>query len=177
MNRSANLCRKEWWKQREWNKHHEAAKTIAGVDNYVVKNVKNPGWITSGGTLFLFLADSGTASYQAFLLNIGSNFWIVGIGHFPSGWMLLSLNCQKLIVTLNNSFLLKECYKNSSTSYEKLNLSSCFLASKPSSLFLSRKRPSINQIWELVQFGSYSWEVWRGDKMCKSRWRRSWEHL
>ena len=122
MNRNANLCRKEWWKQREWNKHHEAAKTIAGVDNYVVKNVKNPGWITSGGTLFLFLADSGAASYQAFLLNIGSNFWTVGIGHFPSGWMLLSLNCQKLIVTLNNSFLLKECYKNSSTSYEKLNL-------------------------------------------------------
>ena len=122
MNKSANLCRKEWWKQRVWNKHHEDAKTIAGVDNYVVKNVKNPGWITSGGTLFLFLADSGAASYQAFLLNIGSNFWTVGIGHFPSEWMLLSLNCQKLIVTLNNSFLLKECYKNSSTSYEKLNL-------------------------------------------------------
>ena len=113
MNKSANLCRKEWRKQRVWNKHHKDAKTIAGVDNYVVKNVKNPGWITSGGTLFLFLADSGAASYQAFLLNIGSNFWTVGIGHFPSEWMLLSLNCQKLIVTLNNSFLFKACYKNS----------------------------------------------------------------
>ena len=121
MNKSANLCRKEWWKQRVWNKHHKDAKTIAGVYNYVVKNVKNPGWITSGGTLFLFLADSGAANNQAFLLT-GSNFWTVGTAHFPSEWMLLWLTCRQLFEPLNSSFLFKECNKYSATSLKKGNV-------------------------------------------------------
>ena len=102
--------RKEWWKQRVCYKRHKAANTVAGAESYVMKKRR---WIISRGALFLFLAELKAVNYQVFPIIIGSNFWTTGNSHFQFGWVVLWPKCRKLIVTLNNSFLFKACYKNS----------------------------------------------------------------